>query len=117
MIGLFFTTIFIAELIIAGWIISKFIAFNKLVCETNKQVLDFKTKIPEIFNNTRISINSFLLKLNNIDQFVNKKKEECTKILTPNNYIKFISFFLNKDFKKLLVIIDIALAIKKLLKK
>ena len=117
MIGIFFTTIFIAELIIASWIISKIIAFNKLVCETNKQIIDFQAKIPETFNNTRILINTFLLKLNGFRQFVSKKKDECTKVLTPNNYIKFISFFLNQELKKLLVIIDIALAVKKLLKK
>ena len=47
MLTLFFTIIFLAEIIVAGWVISWIIKLDKKVCETNKKMLEFQPKMRE----------------------------------------------------------------------
>lgn len=113
MLTIFFTIIFIAELIIAFWVISLIQKCNRLVCEVNKKVINCRPAIKSKICDIRISINSALLAMNNFSEFVNKKKDDLNEILSKNLFTTVLLMVLNPAGKKIFALIDLFLSVKK----
>lgn len=113
MLVLFFTIIFIAELIMAGQIIALIQKARQSVCQINQTVIDVKPEIERNICDIRIAINTVLLRLNGVHGFIDKRKEDYKKIFSANFLTKVTSFILSNDWKKILMAIDVILTIKK----
>lgn len=117
MLVLFFTIIFIAELIITIQLIALIQNARTGIQSLNKNVTDIK---PVLFRNIcdiRIVLNTILLKLNGFYDFVDQKKEDYKKIFSANLLTRLASFIIANDWKKIITAIEIILRIKKLLAK
>lgn len=117
MLTIFFTIIFIAELIIAFWVISLIQKCNRLVCEANKKVTNCRVVIKRKICDIRISINSALLAMNNFSEFVNKKKDDLNDILSKNLFTTVLLMILNPGGKKIFALINFFLSVKKFIQK
>ncbi len=116
MLILFFTIIFIAEIIIAGWLISKIRKLDKIVCEFNFRILPLKDLFKEKIILEKEVLTSFNQKVKGWNDFVDKKKNQYLKI-HPQMIMTIASFILKNDWKKVVLIFDIIFGIKKLLAK
>ena len=116
MLVLFFTIIFIAELIIAGQIIALIQKARQNVCQINQTVTDMKPEIERNICDVRIAINTILLRITGVHGFVDKRKEDYKKIFSANFLTKAACFILANDWKKIFFALDVILTIKKLLK-
>lgn len=116
MLVLFFTIIFIAELIIAGWIIGGIASLTQKVCALNQEVIDFQPQIKTCLKNLRAETNKVLSGLECFTNFAAKKKDNCKESFKKNLTTKIILSILKIYAKKLVTLIEIAFAIKKLLK-
>ena len=97
MLTLFFTIIFLAEIIVAGWVISWIIKLDKKVCETNKKMLEFQPKMREQIKKLTCTL-----------ELVNSLKK---------NIITTILFMILKiPFKQIATGVEILLLIKKILR-
>lgn len=113
MLVLFFTIIFIAELIIAGQIIALIQKARRNVCQINQTVTDMKPEIERNICDVRIAINTILLRITGVHGFVDKRKEDYKKIFSANFLTKLASFILANDWKKIFLALDIILTLKK----
>lgn len=116
MLTIFFTIIFIAELIIATCLIIIIRKINKKVCETNKKVLNLKLQLLEQLCKIELSINKVHLGLAYFNEFIQTKKDQCTNILSNNAIIGILFFFFNTSGKKILALFDLFIAFNKFLK-
>ena len=116
MLVLFFTIIFIAELIIAGWLIGGIASLNKKVCALNQEVIDFQPQIKTCLENLRAKTNKVLSGLECVTDFVSKKKDFCKESFKKNLTTNIILSVLKIYAKRLVTLIEVAFAIKKLLK-
>ena len=115
MLTLFFTIIFLAELIVAGWIISWIIKFDKAVCQTNSQVTLQRKELISKMNDAKMSINKTLTALNNFVTFINDKKCECKNAFETNIITSILCLILKLPFKQILSALEVILTVKKLL--
>ena len=117
MLTIFFTIIFIAELIIAGWIISAILKADKCVCEVNQKVLDFQPVLKEQINQFQIAVNTVLLWVDYFAAFVTKKKEECISVCSKNIITTVLYLFLNTGGKRVFAFADLLISLIKFIKK
>lgn len=113
MLVLFFTIIFIAELIIIGQIIALIQKARQNVCQINQTVLEIKPEIERNICDIRIAVNTILLRITGVHGFIDKRKEDYKKIFSANLLTKIASFILANDWKKILFALDVILTIKK----
>lgn len=113
MLVLFFTIIFIAELIIAVQVITLIQKARQNVCQINQTVTDMKPEIERNICDVRIAINTILLRITGVHGFIDKRKEDYKKIFSANFLTKIASFILSNDWKKILMAIDVILTIKR----
>lgn len=116
MITIFFTIVFIAELIITGWLISIILKADRMVCEANEKVLNLQPAIKEQIQGFKIAVNTVLLGVDFFASFLEKKKEECLNICSKNLITTILFFVLNNAGRKVLGFIDLFLALRKFLK-
>ena len=116
MLVLFFTIIFIAELIIAGWLVSGITSLNKKVCATNQEVIEFQPQIKTCLKNAKEEIKKVSRSLECFTDFVAKKQTDCKESFKKNLPSKIILSILKIPAKRLITIIELVLAIKKFLK-
>ena len=112
MLVLFFTIIFIAELIIAGQIIALIQKARQNVCQINQTVTDMKPEIEKNICDVRIAINTILLRITGVHGFIDKRKEDYKKIFSANFLTKAACFIIANDWKKTLCVLDAILTIK-----
>jgi len=110
---LFFTIVFIAQIIVTHWFVSMLIKLDNRVCEINQTIsgidLQFKNKLISV----RTIIKAISDNLDCFNTFVEVKKKDCQKALQKNLITSIIFFVLNLPGKRILTIIDIILMIKK----
>lgn len=109
MFSIFFTIVFIAELIVVHWLISQITRARKVVAAVNLKVLDSRFVIREKCYRTRLILNKLILTLSGLPEKVCEKKKLIDKILSmkilplilfvlerigPANIFKFINFIL-----------------------
>ncbi len=116
MLTLFFTITFIAELIVAGWVISWILRFDKIICQTNLQVTQQRVELVSKMNCAKTSINKTLTALNNFVTFINDKKCECKKAFETNIITSILCLILKLPFKQILSALEVILTIKKILR-
>lgn len=116
MLVLFFTIIFIAELIVAGWIVSHIISFNKTICETNQKVLELQPQIITEIRKARITLCKLLKDLDCFVTFVAEKQDNCKLALKQNLLSSVAAFILKIPMKKIITVINVITAIKKFIK-
>ncbi|MCM1339113.1 MAG: hypothetical protein NC191_05535 [Muribaculaceae bacterium] len=116
MLVLFFTIIFIAELIIAGWLIGHITAFDKKICALNNQVVKIQPQIKSEFAKIREPITKALAALDKFVEFMADQGVNCKEQLKKCILSKILTAILKIPFKQISAILDIALTIKKLLK-
>ncbi len=117
MLTIFFTITFIAELIIAGWIISVILKLDKIVCTTNQQVTDYRPILQENLTKTKAGVNKTLTALTKFVTFINEKKCECKDAFEKNIITSILCIILKLPFKKIISALEVALMLKKLLRK
>lgn len=116
MLTIFFTIIFIAEIIITIYLIMLIRKINKKVCKANKQILALRLQIEEQLYKLELSINQIHLHLTHFNNFIDTKKEQCTSFLSNNAIIGILFLFLNTSGKKFLALVDLFVAFNKFIK-
>jgi hypothetical protein len=116
MLILFFTIVFIAELIILEKIISQILKFKKHIYNLNHQIDEFKPQIKSNIKNLRICIAKVLNILNCFVSFVINKRTNCSENIKKNLIVKILAFILKIPFKRIWTIINTILAIRKIIK-
>lgn len=117
MLVLFFTIIFIAELIIAGWLVSCIVSVDKKVCALNQEVLTIKPQIKDHISKLRATINKVLGGLNCFVDYVAKKSSDCKESFKKGLITKIVLFILKIPARRIVTIIEMAMSLKKFLKK
>ncbi|MBD5402111.1 hypothetical protein HDR58_04855 [bacterium] len=117
MLILFFTIIFIAELIIVSWIISKLNKFNTVICKTNEEITAIRPVIKDEIEKVRTDIYAVNKKMGEFSNFLDVRKNDYLNMFKPQIWSTIGKLILNADWKKFLIIIDIFLGIKKFLRK
>jgi hypothetical protein len=117
MLYIFFTIVFIAELIVLEKIISSLRKLNNAVCDINSKILEFQPKIKDDIKALRITISGVLGKLDCFVTFVAKKRTDCGKQISKNLLLKILGFILRIPAKRILTVLDIVLMIRKVWKR
>ena len=117
MLVLFFTIIFLAELIIASWVISKINNARKLISEYNQQVVELQPVITLGITKARTNITKTLTTLNAFVNFLTEKKGQCSCIVGKNIFSTFLSVITKLPYKQILSFLEVLIAIKKFLRK
>jgi hypothetical protein len=116
MLILFFTIIFIAELIVLEKIISSISKFQKQIVDCNSQVKECRTKIKSSIGIFRTFTQNILSKLNCFVTFVVEKRINCSENIQKNILIKLLAFILRLRMKRIWTVINIFFSIRKFLK-
>lgn len=117
MLTLFFTIIFIAELIIAFWIISIILKCDKAVLDANQKVIALRPVIKSRINDVKMLINTAFLGIDYFAQFIEKKKNAVINALSKNIIIAVLFIVLNTGGKKALTFLDWTLSFVKFMDK
>ncbi|MBQ8669231.1 hypothetical protein IJ472_05590 [bacterium] len=117
MLVLFFTIIFLAELIVAGWVISKIMSARKYVCELNQQVTDIQPVIKENIDKTHEGLTKTLNSLRTFINFLAEKKGQCSNLMKRNILSTTVAVILKLPFKEILSALEVILKVKKILGK
>ncbi len=116
MLTLFFTIIFLAELIVASWIISKIKKANAVVCDYNKKLTEFQPMLKDNLQKIHEIINNIHSKLNCLTSSVSNRVENCKNLFKSKALTDLAMWVLNIPYKKILTIVEIILTIRKLTK-
>ena len=116
MFTLFFLIIFLAELIVAGWIISKIRKANEIVLGYNQKVTAFNPCLKADLQKIKEIAAAIHSKLDCFTASVSDKKEKC-KNLFKNKFLTELAMWLMKiPYKKIITILEIILTIRKIIK-
>ena len=117
MLILFFTIVFIAELIVVGKIVSILKQASCTIKEINEQVLETKPVISNSLNAAKNGVTTVTKGVGSISTFIEGKKKDAFKIVVKGAVALVILLFLRKlPHKKVLTAVDILFAIGNLLK-
>ncbi len=114
MLTLFFTIIFIAELIVAGWIISGIIKLDKIVLSKNQEVLNFQPILKDQLQKTKSIIDIAGLSLDYFVTFIAEQKENCVILIKKNIIASILFLILKIPGKQIFTIVDLIFAVKKI---
>ena len=112
----FFTIVFIAELIILAQLIALINSARRVVCETNKKVTDYKFVIREKCYKTRLSINKLLIALNGVSEKVTKKQNLLKKLFSWQIVPIIITVISQIGFNNIISTVNTFITFKNLLK-
>jgi len=114
---IFFTIVFIAEVIVAHWIIARICSARKAVSCMNSRVMDSQFVIREKCYRLRLALNKLLLALEGVPEKVCEKKTFIDKILSMK-FLPLILFILERiGFSNILKLINFIFMAKSLLKR
>lgn len=116
MLTLFFTIIFLAELIVASWIISKIKKADAIVCDYNNKVTEIKPILKDNLQKVHEIISNIHSKLNCLTSSVSNRVENCKNLFKSKALTSFAMWVLNIPYKKILTVVEIILTIRKLTK-
>ena len=117
MLYLFFTIIFLAELIVAGWIIAQITKARRLVCEVNQQVIDIQTLIKTNIEKAHETLAKTLESLEAFMKFLAEKQGELGTLMNRNIFSATIAIVLKLPFKEILSLLEVIIKVKKILGK
>lgn len=117
MLVLFFTVIFLAELIVAGWIISKINDARAFVGEINQQVLEFQPTVKTNIDKAHELLSKTLDTLNLFTKFLSEKRGVLGSLVNRNIFSTVIAVALKLPFKDILALLEVAIKLRKLLKR
>lgn len=112
----FFTIVFIAELIILAQLIALINNARRVICETNKKVIGYQFVIREKCYKTRLSINKLLIALNGVSQKVTKKQNLLKKLFSRQIVPIIITVISQIGFSNIINAINTFVTFKSLLK-
>jgi len=117
MLILFFTIVFIAELIVAEKAISWIKQKNLVVCEINQQITEIKPLIDKGVISAKNGVCSLTNGMCAVSKFILSKKREGIKILTKIVFAGIMLIVLKKmPNKKILTVVDVLFTFANLLK-
>lgn len=114
MLVLFFTIIFIAELIITSWVISQLIKADKAVCEANIKVTKYRPYIKNKLQIIKTANNIIYSSIDYFNLYVEDKKSKIQSIINKDLLTTLIVTFSKVPYKKIWTIINIITSINKL---
>ena len=115
--SIFFTIIFIAELIIAFWLISLINKCKKWAIRQNTFILENKTILQNRITELHSNIKTIHTNLNNFSGALEKKKEDFIQVFSKDTITTIGYLLLNTNLKSIITFVDLILTLKKLLKK
>lgn len=116
MLTLFFTIIFIAEVIITVQLIALIIKLDKKVLAINQIILGYTPKLKDALYTIRIGVNKALLGVYNLKDKIEKQKARARYKIIKNIITILLFLILNPKGKYTLSTVDILLSIKDYLK-
>lgn len=116
MLIIFFTIIFLAELVITLEVISYIRKADRCVCSLNTQIVKTIPFVKQKFLSIPIAINKINLSLNKIEQKIAAKKNNYKVLIAKNIVTWALLLALNMSGKKISSVVDLAFAIKDLVK-
>ena len=117
MFTLFFTIIFLAELIITGWLIWAILKLDSYVCALNEQILESHIPIKKTFLNLNLFINRILLSVTNIKLKLEEKKKNYLNTILKSILVTILFLTMDKKGKQILSTADTILSVIKLINK
>lgn len=117
MLEIFFTIIFLAELIVAGWLIAQISKARKLVCEVNQQVLDIQPLIKTNIEKAHDMLSKTLASLEAFMRFLAEKKGQFGTLMNRNIFSTAVAVVLKLPFKEILSLLEVVIKVKKILRK
>lgn len=117
MLIIFFTIVFIAELIVIAKIISLLKKANNTICEINSQLKEVKPLIKKGIADAKNGVSGITSGIGGFSKFIDKKKKDILKILLKGGIV-LIVFIAFKKFpnKRILTAFDWAFTLGKLFK-
>ena len=107
MLSLFFTIIFIAEVIIALQLICLIRKADKVIVALNSQVSEYSPKIKNAILDVRIIINKALLGVYNLAEIIDRQKNKAKKSIIKNILTTLLFFMLSSNGKQIFTTIDL----------
>lgn len=117
MMTIFFTIIFIAELIITFWIISQIIKCLKWTKETNQIIIENQAAIKNSLTQLNEQIKTVHTNIDSFSGMLEKKKEDFVQVFSKDIITNLGFFLLNTNVKSVLTFIDIILSVRKFIRK
>lgn len=116
MLYIFFLIVFLAELIVMEWIVSKIIRLEKRVIETNQKVINYRPILKERIQKATSLLSGAAICLKSFVTFIAEKRGQCRDLLCKNLMSSLLCMITKIPFKQILTGLEIFLSIKKLLK-
>ena len=107
MLNLFFTIVFIAEVIIALQLVSLINRADKAVLALNSKVIEYSPKVKNAIIDVRILINKALLGVYNLAQIIEKHKTKVKKSIVKNIFTTILFLMLSSNGKQILTTVDL----------
>lgn len=114
---IFFTIIFIAELIIASWLISLMNKCTKWANTQNAYITSNQKILQEQIQKIYTITKTIHTNLDSFSNTIEKKREDIIQIFSKNTLTTIGYILLNTNIKSVITFIDLILTIKKFLKK
>ncbi len=107
MLTLFFTIVFIAEIIVAVQLILLIVRIDKAVITFSGQVTNSVPQIKNALYSARIAVNKTLLGVYNFAEILGKQKTKAKQYLIKNALTTVLFFMLSSNGKQVLTAIDL----------
>ena len=105
-----------AEIIVAGWVISWIIKLDKKVCAANQKVLEFQPKLKEQIKKLTCMLELASSCLDYFVTFIAERKATCVNSLKKNLITTILFMILKIPFKQIATGVEILLLVKKVLR-
>lgn len=116
MLYIIFLIVFLSELIIMEWVISKIIKCEKIIIETNQKVTACRPLIKEKMQKANSCLNSLTCCLKSFVTFIADKKGQCKDLICKNVVSTILCRITKIPFKHIITGLEIFLKIKNILK-
>ena len=117
MFTIFFTIIFIAELIVAGWLISLILRLDKAVCSLNEKITDSRTLVKKSLLQFSLLVNNALVAVAKLKVKLEEKKKNYTLAIVRSLVVCVLFFALDKEAKQAVSMVDTVISLVKILRK
>ena len=117
MFTIFFTVIFISELIIASWIISTLKKWDKAVCALNEKIIETRTPIRKSLLNLSLYVNKASVFVAKIKLKLEQQKKNYIYSISKSIIVTVLFLTLDKDGKQVLSTADAIFSLINLTKK
>jgi len=106
---LFITTIFIAELIVASWLLNHIIAADRKVCAANQAVIDFIPTLETGLRETYNIVRNLKQTMHYIFCLIERKKKEYIFKIVSTICLYSVLFFWKGKYRKIAAFLQLAI--------